>query len=247
MAIQFGVRSFAVPLSLAVVMMGAIAHASWASYRPPANIGRPGNREGAATRIARPLLLRESTGGTESCLIEPQQTVVALVPKDNNGLSSTPTPTLYSFIPANQGATLTLTLRDPQGRDIYRQERPAPTEAGVIGWPVENVSLKNGVDYQWQLTLTCTNGTTAVKTLSWFRPMPLSPAQQQRIVHARDAADAFAMAGYWYDALNQLAKQRLTQPANVQVQQKWQALLQSPAVQLAHVANQPLIPLPLQP
>ncbi|URR35073.1 DUF928 domain-containing protein [Thermosynechococcus sp. HN-54] len=247
MVIPLGIRSIAVPLSLAVVMMGAIAHASWASYRPPANIGRPGNREGAATRIARPMLLRESTGGTESCLTEPKQTVVALVPKDNNGLSSTPTPTLYSFIPANRGAALTLTLRDSQGTEVYRQERPAPTEAGIVGWPVENVSLKKGVDYQWELTLTCTNGTTAIKTASWFRLMPLSPSQQQRIVQARDAAAAFAMAGYWYDALNQLAKQRLAQPEDTQVQQKWQALLQSPAVQLANLANQPLVPLPPQP
>lgn len=247
MATRLRIRPLAVPLSLAVVMIGAIAHASWASYRPPANIGRPGNREGAATRIARPMLLRESTGGIESCLTEPKQTVVALVPKDNNGLSSTPTPTLYSFIPANKGATLTLTLRDPQGTEVYRQERLAPTEAGIIGWPVENVALKNGVDYQWQLTLTCTNGTTAVKTVSWFRPMPLSPSQQQRIVQAKDVADAFAMAGYWYDTLNQLAKQRLAQPGNAQLQQKWQALLQSAAVQLANVANQPLIPLPPQP
>ncbi|WP_164920636.1 DUF928 domain-containing protein [Thermosynechococcus vestitus] len=242
MAIQFGIRPVAVPLSLAAVMIPAIAHASWASYRPPANIGRPGNREGAATRIARPMLLRESTGDTESCLTEPKQTVVALVPRDNNGLSSTPTPTLYSFIPANRGATLTLTLRAPQGTEVYRQERPAPTAAGIIGWPVENVSLKSGVDYQWQLTLTCTNGTTVLKTVSWFRPVPLSQSQQQRIVQAKDAVDAFAMAGYWYDALNQLAKQRLAQPENAQLQQKWQALLQSSPVQLSNVADQPLLP-----
>ncbi|HIK22301.1 MULTISPECIES: DUF928 domain-containing protein [unclassified Thermosynechococcus] len=200
MAIQGGSRPIAVLLSLAVGMIGAIAHASWASYRPPANIGRPGNREGAATRIARPMLLRESTGSTERCLTEPKQTVVALVPKDNNGLSSTSTPALYSFIPANRGAALTLTLRDPQGTEVYRQERPAPTAAGIIGWPVENVSLKNGVDDQWQLTLTCTNGTTALKTVSWLRPVPLSLSQQQRIVQAKDVADAFAVAGYWYDA-----------------------------------------------
>lgn len=169
------------------------------------------------------------------------------MPKDNNGFSSTPTLTLYSFIPANRGATLTLTLREPQGTEVYRQERPASTEAGIIGWPVEHVSLKNGVDYQWQLTLTCTNSTTAVKTISWFRLMPLSPSQQQRIVQAKDVADAFAMAGYWYDTLDQLAKQRLTEPQNAHLQQKWQALLQSPAVQLANVANQPLVPLPPQP
>lgn len=160
------------------------------------------NREGVATRVARPILLRESTGSTESCLTEPKQTVVALVPKDHNRFSSTPTPTLYSFIPANKSATLTLTLRNPQGTEVYRQERPALTEAGIIGWLVENVSLKSGVDYQWQLTLTCTNSTTAVKTISWFRLMPLSPSQQQRIVQAKDVADAFAMAGYWYDTLD---------------------------------------------
>ncbi len=31
--------------------------------------------------------------------------------------------------------------------------------------------------------------------------MPLWPAQQQRIVQAKDGADAFAMAGYWYNTL----------------------------------------------
>ncbi len=77
--------------------------------------------------------------------------------------------------------------------------------------------------------------------------MPLSPSQQQRIVQAKDVAEAFAMAGYWYDTLDQLVKQRLTELQNAQLQQKWQALLQSPAVQLANVANQPLVPLPPQP
>ncbi len=241
------IRPIAVPLSLALVLMGAIAQASWANYRPPANIGKPGNREGAATRIARPMLLRESTSGTESCIMDPQQTVVALVPKDNNGLSSTPTPTLYSYVPANTGATLTLSVLDAQGTELYTQQRPAPMAAGIIGWPLANVSLSNGVDYQWQLTLTCSGGTTVVKTASWLRPVIPSPQQQRDLATATDAATAFAAAGYWYDALNQLAQARLTQPEDVSLKQKWQALLQSPAVQLPQLVNQPLLPLPPHP
>jgi len=235
------------PLSVAILLMGAIAQASWANYRPPANIGKPGNREGAATRIARPMLLRESTGGTDSCIVDPQQTVVALVPKDNNGLSSTAAPTLYSYVPANTGATLTLTLLDAQGTELYTQQRPAPTTAGIIGWPLRNVSLNNGVDYQWQLTLLCSNGTTAVKTTSWLRPVAPSPEQQRDLAAATDAATAFAAAGYWYDALNQLVQQRLAQPQDAALKQKWQALLQSPAVQLPQLVNEPVITLPPQP
>ncbi|WP_448533936.1 DUF928 domain-containing protein [Parathermosynechococcus lividus] len=241
------VKLIALPFSLAIVLMGAIAQASWANYRPPANIGKPGNREGAATRIARPTLLRESTGGTDSCIVEPQQTVVALVPKDNNGLSSTPSPTLYSYVPANTGATLTLTLLDTQGTELYSQQRPAPTAAGIIGWPLANVSLKDGVDYQWQLTLTCSNGTTAVKTASWLRPMAPSPQQQRNLQAATDTAGAFAAAGYWYDALNQLAQERLAQPQDAALKQKWQALLQSPAVQLPQLVNEPVLAFPPQP
>ncbi|HIK22302.1 DUF928 domain-containing protein [Thermosynechococcus sp. OHK43] len=47
--------------------------------------------------------------------------------------------------------------------------------------------------------------------------------------------------------LNQLAQQRLAQPENAQLQQKWQALLPSAPVQLTNVANQPLLPWPSQP
>lgn len=238
---KFYWQTLALPLALSIVSMGAIAAASWANYRPPANLGKPGNREGAATRIARPMLLRESTTGTGSCFTDPNQKLTALVPQDNNGLSSNLTPSLYGFIPANTGATLALKIKNEAGQVLYKQSRTAPTQAGLIAWDIGDPSpLQYGKDYRWEFTLTCLSGTEAMTTESWLRPQALNPQQVTEVKQSQDQAMVFAVAGYWYDALDRLADERQAQPENAEVTQKWQSFLQSPAVQLQGMANQPL-------
>lgn len=243
MTFKFYWQTLALPFALSIVSMGTIAAASWANYRPPANLGKPGNREGAATRIARPMLLRESTTGTASCFTDPSQKLTALVPQDNNGLSSELTPSLYGFIPANTGATLALEIKNEAGQVLYKQSRTAPTQAGLIAWEIGtngSSPLQYGQDYRWQFTLTCLSGTESMTTESWLRPQVLSEQQQAEIKQSQDQAMVFAVAGYWYDALDHLAHERQAQPQSSVVNQQWQSLLQSPAVQLQGMVNQPI-------
>lgn len=273
------------------LVMGAIASLflpalpSYADFKPPGDLEKPGNRRGLATRVfePKPKPLNESTprrpagvapvplprpdvppiweSGDEpplapapaqpkTCVVNGEPPLTTLVPKSNIGLTATAFPTFYWFTPTNSYRIVQFSLykvkADGSSREeIYSTTFQASGKAGLsrIAIPDQDttLALEPGTDYQWVVGLFCTRkGRNGLIANGWIRFVPPPQALTQKLSKAKrqDQADAFAEAGYWYDAVQALAAARRAKPEDRSLSKTWKALFESEAVQLSDIAAQ---------
>ncbi|WP_299486331.1 DUF928 domain-containing protein [Acaryochloris sp. IP29b_bin.137] len=272
---------------LAVGGLAALGSAlpSYAEFKPPGDLDKPGNRRGLATRAIepQPKPLNESTprrpsrsapiplprpdappiwelpdepatppgpGQPKTCVASGQPTLTTLVPKSNMGLSATAFPTFYWFTPTHSYRILQFSLYEvgAEGRsreEVYSTTFQASGKAGLSRISIPNqdttLALKPETDYQWVVGLFCTRkGRNGIIANGWVRHTP--PTQEVAKTFSKsklkDQADAFAEAGYWYDAVQALAAARREKPEDRRLNQTWKALFESEVVQLSEIAAQ---------
>jgi len=229
-------------LGIALVSGPAIAQ-----FIPPPTIGKPGNRVGAGTRPG-------------TCLVDAQQVnLTALVPVGGLGLTTTPYPTLFWFMPANTAAAVRLTLFEldehlADRAQIYQAVFQSNGEAGIASLTLPAQAglppLDLGKTYRWHVALICEAEDLAEAEEipgadGWIRRVEGKAALEQALKTAtlREQFRRYAQAGIWYDALAALAAARRTEPTQVQLVQDWSRLLYSEPVGLAAIAEQPLLDL----
>lgn len=258
---------------------------SYAGFKPPGDLEKPGNRRGLATRAFEPKKgpLNESTprrpsravpiplprpdvpplwdseadppvpslpGRPKTCVAPGKPTLTTLVPKSNIGLSASAFPTFYWFTPTNSYRILQFSLYEvgAEGRsrkEVYATTFQATGKAGLSRLSIPDqdttVALKPGTDYQWVVGLFCTpKGRNGVIANGWVRYVSPSAKATKTFSKGklRDQADAFAEAGYWYDAVHALATARRNKPEDGRLAKTWKALFESDVVQLAEIAQQ---------
>ncbi|MBW4553732.1 MAG: DUF928 domain-containing protein [Aphanocapsa sp. GSE-SYN-MK-11-07L] len=207
---------------------------AWAGYIPPANLGRPGNREGAATRSA--------------CLSA--NTLTALVPLSNLGLTTEGFPTFYWYVPQNNClAEFRLVEVDPTNNNetvIYLSRMDLSGAARVVGLSLPKdgsvLPLKVGKEYFWDIglvALTSAGDPPSNFVKGWVKRVEPSASLAAALQTAKgiDRYEAYANAGLWYDALNTLVQLRQATPNNSALNQAWSELLNSDAVELQAIAG----------
>ncbi len=207
---------------------------AWAGFTPPANLGRPGNREGAATRSA--------------CLSA--NTLTALVPLSNLGLTTEGFPTFYWYVPQNNClAEFRLVEVDPTTNNetvLYLSRMDLSGEARIVGLslPKEGslLPLKVGKEYFWDIGLVApasADDPPSNFVKGWVKRVEPSASLTAALQTAKGIAryEAYANAGLWYDALNTLVQLRQTTPNNPALNQAWSELLNSDAVELQAIAG----------
>lgn len=213
---------------------------------PPSGQGRPtASRRGGATRSQCPA---------------PQE-LTALVPESptsNNqpawvgGYTISDRPTVWVRVPVpltwNTPGRFRLAdakgnpLLDAKGKPYQLWLQTQDKESGVVAinvpatWPV----LEVGKTYRWNFTLFCGEDPASsvqgdITRISLTAPL----AQQLQQASPREQVRLLAAEGIWYEALTQLAQQRLAAPKDTQVLSDWQGLLTS--VQLGDLAEVPVI------
>uniref|UniRef100_B8HY23 DUF928 domain-containing protein n=1 Tax=Cyanothece sp. (strain PCC 7425 / ATCC 29141) TaxID=395961 RepID=B8HY23_CYAP4 len=234
----YRLRFLSACLSLGLLLPAGTA---WAGFIPPENLGRPGNREGAATR--------------SECKTDRKLPLTALVPLSNIGLTTDAYPTFYWYFPTDN------TFKYWQFK-LYRVDRggsveetplyqsakqPFNGEVGLDSFSLpqsQGTGLDTDRDYRWEISLLCNpdEPDAVVFADGWIRRVTPSPNLETALATAQpfERYDIYAKAGLWYDALKSLMDLRQQQPNNPTLNSEWMELLQSQAVQLDALVNQRL-------
>ncbi len=245
-------RSICWPPCVALsVYVSSLSLPSLASFHPPSNIGKPGNREGAATRVASgPALIPESTSA-QACTQDPKAKLTALVPEGNNGLTTAAYPTFYWVIPENRAQSARFQLYSgttvANGQPLYETTLVVNPAGGLTSFSLPTTGavppLTVGQDYRWEVTYRC--ATTEFRTVNWIRRVNPSPNLAQQLVQAqgRSRYQLYAEAGFWYDALATLVALRQAKPQEATLAQDWAELFDSASVKLNQIARASLFPM----
>ncbi|NJN29574.1 MAG: DUF928 domain-containing protein [Synechococcales cyanobacterium RM1_1_8] len=193
-------------------------------------------------------LVTKKGGASRSC--GDQRRVTALVPTEQignpdaifpeqitGGFSDAGRPDFWFHVPysGEELANLEFMVQDPANQNIYRLAIAPPAEAGLVkvALPETGPELEEGQRYRWFLkaTVNCQLGewveTTLQQENGWVerhRPETELAAQLAQ-ASPQQQAQLYGEAGYWFDAVNAIARLRQAEPADPALQQDWQGLL----------------------
>ncbi|OUC12230.1 MAG: hypothetical protein B0A82_23540 [Alkalinema sp. CACIAM 70d] len=196
-------------------------HASPLTFKAPRR-GTPPVTNGAASR------------GT-SCVSQPNETLAALMPKGNFGMTTAAQPTLFVYVPASTAKTIELMVETQDGnKRLYKQVFPAPATAGVvrlqpIGGDVPELAVNQ--TYRWKVSLVCDqeDRSADITALGWVERVNL-PTQLTTDLPQADPQRRpylYAEAGLWHETLTSLAELQQQQPSNAELRTQWESLLRS--------------------
>lgn len=196
-------------------------------------------------------------GPRDPCLKgENSQSLIPLLPDLNQkiGLTVSPHPTLFFYIPQTWAETAQFVLIDEQRDRIYSQPIPLEGTPGILSITVPEDAnippLEPNQTYSWTLALLC-------PTIAEIREPNLyvtgriqrieNPELAQQVSQAtpREVPSLYAEAGIWHDTLHTLAQLRRENPEDTDLTAYWERLLTD--VGLADIAQAPLLPLDSDP
>jgi hypothetical protein len=195
---------------------------------------------------------RRISGGSRSpdtaCLTTPNQPLVALMPKNNVGLTVSAHPTLWFSIPAiSSDRVLEFGLYDPSGELLYTTTFGASEKAEVVSLPLPETSspLVIDKDYRWYLSVVCNQESRAedLVVTGWVRRVQPNPTLTEQLANAdaQERSAIYEKSELWCDALTSLAELRRSTPVTditEALEQQWISLLES--VELSQVIAAPL-------
>lgn len=206
-----------------------------------ASKGRPGHREGTATR-----------GSDTSCFFRTNG-VIALVPhiKDNNDevpvaltVEENPTFWLHVLYTSEEIPSGEFVLQDEENNDVYRTFLKLPVKPGIVSLSLpKEVALAIDKPYQWYFKLSCGSPelNERVFVRGWVQRLApkLELESQLKAATPRDRVVLYAANGIWHSALTDLAKLRQAFPNDAVIEEDWADLLRE--VDLEHLFREPFV------
>ncbi|WP_392535218.1 DUF928 domain-containing protein [Nostoc sp. C117] len=186
----------------------------------------------------------QTTAGGGSRGGSSQGTLIPLMPPNKLGLTFAEHPTFYWFVPQMPGQTAHFSILE-DNRIFYETTFKLPNESGIIGFtlPTKAPSLEVGKKYHWYMSIASSPEELAdeISVEGWVeRIQPTADLLKQIArTNPKELSQVYATAGIWYEVLDTLVKQRLTEPSDRTVLANWQALLQS--VGLNNLVSKPLV------
>jgi Domain of Unknown Function (DUF928) len=172
--------------------------------------------------------------------------VVALMPQTKIGLTVAQKPTFLFRVSKTSIQEAKFKLLNAKGDTIiYDKNFPLTNTGDVTSFtlPDDAPALEIGKEYQWELVVNCDPddpaGNPRVKTA--IKRVEPSSILVDKLAQAQpnERADLYAQEGIWLDALSTLAKLRIANPNDAELQEEWTSLLES--VGLKHIATIPVI------
>ena len=206
-------------------------------FNPPNN-GAPGGNRSASSA---------DTGSRDSCPTV-EKAITALVPKSNAGNTLSQHPTLWFYIPYQQGL-FTLILKDEATAAIVaRLDFPVNKGGGIMGFPIgETVSpLEIDSAYRWQVYFSCNpdiepqftkvQGVVqrVAKTETLGKSLDSAKTTQEKI-------NLYAKQGLWYETIGEIIKVRNENSENQELEELWLNLLSNHHVNLENFGSEPLV------
>jgi Domain of Unknown Function (DUF928) len=209
------------------------------AYDPPSNLGTPGRREPAGTR-------------GNGCVV-PDKQIIALVPTNSFGVTTSTRPSFFFYLPAiraKKTATLDFVLIDDTGDTandtlLYKTSILTNSNKGgiiKIKLPEDSglVNLEKNKNYLWKFSLNCSSDTDPGLNFvqGRIRVVEMPPELKNKLNRAQDQDKIALYAGaeIWFDALATAADLRQANPNNSAIEKSWRQLLK--AVNLDQIASQ---------
>ncbi|MBE9042918.1 DUF928 domain-containing protein [Pleurocapsales cyanobacterium LEGE 10410] len=181
-----------------------------------------------------------SRGSGNNCVANAeQQNLVALIPDQTVGISSSASPQLFFYVPEiNSQKTLEFVLRNEQDELLY--EADLTTEGkGIISIEVPDSTRSNSStgdrNYHWYLSIICDQQQRSrdIVVEGWVRQKAIDLATSQQLDSAGivEKAEIYSNLGFWYDALSVLAQNEALIAEQPMVREKWTELLKSVGLQ----------------
>lgn len=201
----------------------------WVEYEPP-NRGAPGETQDLGSR---PLCKKVAIPFT------------SVSPSTNWGETLESHPTFWLYLPY-QASLVRLILRDePTQEELYRTTFAVSDGGGVARFqmPEDAPSLEVDRLYNWQFDFICdaeNRSRFRVRGLIVRRSSQGDLQTQLSGATSQERIASLAERGFWYDALTNLAEQRLTS-SDPSLEAGWTSLLGHSSVGLEELAEEPLL------
>lgn len=199
-----------------------------------------------ATTVKRRLPGRRVGAGTRGPCTNPSQSLVALIPDTNLGLTAEKYPTFFWFVPPTPARTAEFVLSNEKKQEVYKTTFAITGSPGVISVALPASAtlppLELNKNYSWTFSLICdSSDASAVDFVQgWVQRIALSSTVENQLAQAapRDRPAIYAGAGIWNDTLKSLSELRRANPRDRALTNDWETVLKS--VGLDIVAKAPL-------
>lgn len=170
-----------------------------------------------------------------------EQKLIPLIPTNKLGLTVSPTPTFFAYVPKTSAIAVEFTIENPQGKGIAQKRVKLTNSPSIVYVQFEKTSLEVGKDYKWLVSVVCESGdpedTYSEGIIRRIQPNPALTKQLDK-ASAIDKVYLYGKFGIWHEAMANLAQLRLAQPNNTELKTIWIDLLKSS--NLESLANAPL-------
>ncbi|HEY9616152.1 MAG TPA: DUF928 domain-containing protein [Microcoleaceae cyanobacterium] len=175
---------------------------------------------------------RRVGGGTRGECLMNSQSLVALNPVNNLGVTASDRPIVYFAVPqSEQSYPIQFVLRDADGHSAYETTLTTNKAQELVGVQLPSNTVKAGQDYQWYFSVVCDPEDSSQNLVlsGWLRRVSAQITVQTGtdVETKLKLAQAYAGAGLWSDQIATLAELRQTNPHNEQVRGQWQQLLKT--------------------
>jgi hypothetical protein len=172
-----------------------------------------------------------------------EKPLTLLLPSTKLGLTVSPHPTFMVYVPQTSASVVVFTLENQQGEGIYKTKLDLKETPGIVSFslPETEPPLEIGKDYKWVVSMVCQPaGPTDPFTEGVVRRIQPNPALVSQLDRAKpfDQVVLYAKSGVWYEAANDLAILRKSQPQDPELTTAWKELLRS--VGLDAISSAPL-------
>ncbi|MBV6626319.1 MAG: DUF928 domain-containing protein [Rivularia sp. (in: Bacteria)] len=160
------------------------------------------------------------------------KTLVPLLPSSKLGLTASSHPSFMVYVPATSAKALEFTLEDEEGEGIYQAEVNIEKAPGIISFtlPKTEAALEKEKDYRFVVSMICQQaGPKNPFVEGLVRRINLDSAlvNQLNKPQSLEQVVLYSQSGYWFEAIENLAALKRSQPNDSEVAAAWENLLAS--------------------
>ena len=171
------------------------------------------------------------------------KTLVPLLPSSKLGLTASSHPTFMVYVPQTSAKALEFTLENEEGEGIYQTEVNIDKAPGIMSFslPKTESALEIDQDYRFVVSIICQQ-TGPKNPFVEGLVRRISPdsalVNQLNKPESLEKVMLYSESGYWFDAMENLAALKRSQPDDSEVAAAWENLLAS--VGLEKITKAPL-------
>lgn len=229
--------TFGLALSLSTFSLPSLASGERSLLRQ----GLPGRRISGGVRL----------DPASSCFSNFNQSLVAIIPRNNLGKTAAERPTFWFSVPETNGpASGEFQLFNESQELVYQTLVEVGNNHGLSEFklPEDAPALTTNENYRWVFSVACTrshsyaenrgSGWPALGLQGWVRRIELSTELTSQLSAAspEERAALFASAGLWHEQVTELINLRRRSLSNIDFQLSWAFLIQSTGLG-SYVAN----------